>query len=165
ATSQSDGGFGKLSFSASRLQRVSNAVSFFGSISGQAASKNLDISEKMGLGGAYAVRAYPTGEAYADQGVLVNLEVRLLLPTPSAGMPGRVHLVGFVDAGSVTINKNPWTGGNNHRTLSGAGVGLTWADYNNFSVSAYYAQKLGNEAAVSAPDSRGRFWLQLVKYF
>lgn len=165
ATSQSDGSFGKLSFSASRLQRVSNAVSVFGAISGQAASKNLDISEKMGLGGAYAVRAYPTGEAYADQGVLVNLEVRWLLPALSASMPGQVHLVGFVDAGSVTINKRPWTGGSNHRSLSGAGVGLTWADYNNFSVSAYYAQKLGNEAAISAPDSRGRFWLQLVKYF
>ena len=65
----------------------------------------------------------------------------------------------------MTRDKNPWAAGENHRTLSGAGVGLTWADYNNFVVNAYWAQKLGNEAATSAPDKNGRFWIQLVKYF
>ena len=44
-----------------------------------------------------------------------------------------MHLIGFVDTGTVNLNKNPWAAGDNHRTLSGAGVGLTWADYNNFS--------------------------------
>ena len=119
----------------------------------------------MGLGGPYAVRAYPVGEAYADQGYVVNLEARLLLPKFSERMPGQMHLVGFVDAGRVTINKNPWTTGDNNRTLSGAGVGLTWEDYNNFAVRTYWARKLGNEAATSAPDKDGRFWIQLVKYF
>ncbi len=32
-------------------------------------------------------------------------------------------------------------------------------------VRAYYAFKLGDEAATSAPDASGRFWLQAVKYF
>ena len=65
----------------------------------------------------------------------------------------------------MTINKNPWSTGDNRRTLSGAGVGLTWSDTNNFLVRAYYARKLGNDLATSAPDKSGRFWIQAVKYF
>jgi len=119
----------------------------------------------MGLGGPYAVRAYPVGEAYADEGYVVNLEARLRLPKFSERLPGQFHLIGFVDTGRVKINESPWTSGENHRTLSAAGLGVTWVDYNNFSLSAYWAHKLGNAAATSAPDKNGRLWLQAVKYF
>lgn len=165
ATARANGHYQKLALHVARLQRVTDRVSLYGAINGQLASKNLDISEKMGLGGPYAVRAYPVGEAYGDQGYVVNIEARLLLPKFYERMPGHMHLVGFVDTGRVTINKNPWTTGDNNRTLSGAGVGLTWEDYNNFAVRTYWARKLGNEAATSAPDKDGRFWIQLVKYF
>ncbi len=165
ATARANGHYNKLAFTANRLQTVLEKVSLYGAISGQLASKNLDISEKMGLGGLYGVRAYPVGEAYADEGYLATLEARLLLPNFSAQMPGRMHLIGFVDTGSVTTNKEPWTSADNHRTLSGYGVGLTWADYNNFVINTYYARKLGNERATSAPDKNGRFWIQMVKYF
>ena len=71
----------------------------------------------------------------------------------------------IADTGTVTINKDPWFVGDNRRTLSGAGVGLTWTDPGNFAIRTYYAQKLGNEVATSAPDKSGRFWIQAVKYF
>ena len=164
-TARTNGHYGKLAFNALRLQRLSDSWSLYGSIKGQIATKNLDISEKMELGGMYAVRAYPEGEAYADEGVVMDLEARWLVPGFSNHMPGELHLVGFVDAGAVTLNTNPWDNGTNHRTLSGAGVGATWEDYNNFSVRAYYAWKNGNEIALSAPDKSGRFWIQAVKYF
>ena len=162
---RANGSYQKLGFSAARLQRVTDSVSLYASVYGQLASKNLDISEKMELGGMYAVRAYPEGEAFADEGVLLTLEARMDVPKFSERMPGQMQLIGFVDAGSVTINKNPWMAGTNSRTLSGAGVGLNWAEANNFSVRAYYAFKLGNDVATSAPDKSGRFWIQLVKYF
>jgi hemolysin activation/secretion protein len=165
ATAQSNGHYQKLVYHAARLQRVTDKVSLYGAINGQFASKNLDVSEKMGLGGPYAVRAYPVGEAYADEGYVVNLEARLLLPKFSQNIPGQMHLVGFVDSGSVTHDKNPWANAQNSRTLSGAGVGLTWSDYNNFVVNMYWAQKLGNSVATAAPDKNGRFWFQVVKYF
>ncbi|HXC41725.1 MAG TPA: ShlB/FhaC/HecB family hemolysin secretion/activation protein [Burkholderiales bacterium] len=165
ATAQTNGHFGKLQFNASRLQSLTERISLYGAINGQIASKNLDISEKMELGGMYAVRAYPEGEAFADEGYVATVEARLLLPKFSERVPGQVHLIGFVDTGSVTINKNPWAPGQNHRTLSGAGIGLTWSDYNNFVVNVYYAHKLGNAAAISAPDKAGRFWIQAIKYF
>jgi hemolysin activation/secretion protein len=85
-TAQSNGHFNKLAFSAARLQKVTDSISLSAAITGQLASKNLDVSEKMELGGMYGVRAY-------------------------------------------------------------------------------YAFKVGDEAATSAPDSSGRFWIQVVKYF
>ena len=112
-----------------------------------------------------AIRAYPEGEAYADQGYVLTLEARMQLPKFSEQMRGQMQLVGFVDTGSVTINKNPWVAGPNTRRLNGAGVGITWAENNNFFIRAYYARKLGSGAAISAPDKSGRFWIQAVKYF
>ena len=45
------------------------------------------------------------------------------------------------------------------------GFGVTWADYNNFAIRAYYAHKLGNAPTLSEPDASGRFWIQAIKYF
>jgi len=168
-TARSNGSYNKLGFQAMRLQNLAGPFSLYGSIRGQFASKNLDISEKMELGGMYAVRAYPEGEAFADEGYVATLEGRMLLPKFSERMPGQMHLIGFVDYGSVTLNHTTWLAGqNNSRTLSGAGIGLTWEDYNNFSVKAYWAHKLDGERATSVPpsvDTASRFWIQLVKYF
>jgi hemolysin activation/secretion protein len=164
-TAQSNGHFNKLAFSLARLQHVTDNVSLYGAINGQYAWNNLDVSEKMELGGMYGVRAYPEGETYADQGYVINLEARWQLPKLSASLPGQVQLIGFIDTGRATINKNPWSAEPNKRTLSGAGVGVNWYETNNFMVRAYYAVKVGDEAATSAPDKSGRFWIQAVKYF
>jgi len=165
ATARTNGHFDKISFHLARLQNVSERFSLYGSVRGQFASKNLDISEKMGLGGMYGVRAYPVGEAYSDEGYIATLEGRYRLPRFSDRQLGQVHLIGFADTGSVNIYKNPWTNLDNHRTLSGAGVGATWSEYNNFVVNMYYAWKVGNETARSAPDKDGRFWIQAIKFF
>ena len=167
ASAQSNGNYNKLGFSAMRLQSMTESISLYAAINGQFASKNLDVSEKMELGGMNAVRAYPEGEAYADQGYVLNLEIRKQLPRFSQRMTGQLQLIGFVDSGNVTLNKNPWplAGEPNSRTLRGTGIGLNWADSNDFEMKAYYAHKLGNAVATSAPDSSGRFWIQFVKYF
>lgn len=165
ATARTNGHYDKLAGQISRLQYITDRLSLYGALSGQIASKNLDSSEQMSLGGMYGVRAYPQGEAFGDEGYLATLEARLLLPQFSEQQVGQVHLIGFVDAGSVTVNKDPWDGSDNSRTLSGAGVGVNWIDNNNFSMKAYYAHKLGSEDATAAPDSDGRLWVQLVKYF
>ena len=164
-TARTNGHFDKLSLNVMRVQQLTDVFSLYGSVSAQVASGNLDSSEKMSLGGMNGVRAYPQGEAFADEGYLATLEARLLLAGLSKQVPGQVQLLGFVDAGSVTTHKNPWDDTDNSRNLSGAGVGVNWVDYNNFSVKSYYAHKLGNEVATSAPDSDGQFWVQLVKYF
>ncbi|MGZ3253903.1 MAG: ShlB/FhaC/HecB family hemolysin secretion/activation protein, partial [Burkholderiaceae bacterium] len=126
ATVRSNGHYDKLGFNAMRLQSVTENTSLYAAIQGQLASKNLDTSEKMELGGANAVRAYPTGEVNADQGYVLNLEARTILPRLSETVPGQMLLIGFVDTGTVTLNKNAWVAGQNRKTLSGAGIGLNW---------------------------------------
>ena len=164
---QTNGNYGKLAYSVARLQNVTDTLSLYAGINGQVASKNLDVSEKMGLGGPYAVRAYPVGEANADEGYVVNLEARLRLPKFSESLPGQFHLIGFVDTGRVKLNENPWPAAAvpNHRSLSAAGLGVTWVEFGNFELSAYWAHKLGSAAATAAPDESSRVWLRGVKYF
>jgi hemolysin activation/secretion protein len=164
APSQSSGHFDKFTFSALRLQGLTDSVSLFAGINGQFASRNLDVSEKMALGGMYGVRAYPEGETYADRGYVLTLETRLRLPRFSAEQRGQLQLIGFFDTASATLNKNPWLAGDNRRTLSGAGVGVSWSKTNDFMLRAFYARKVGNEPALSAPDRSGRLWVQAVKF-
>ncbi len=104
-TARADGRYSKLQFSAARLQSLKGPLSLYGAVRGQVASTNLDTSEKMELGGAYAVRAYPEGEAYGDEGYVATVEARLQL-TPNAAR-ARAQLVGFVDAGAVRTAKSP----------------------------------------------------------
>ena len=164
-SARTQGHYSKLWFNVSRAQRLSDRWSLNGSLTGQLASKNLDPSEKFVLGGMDGVRAYPQGEGFGDEGYLASLEARVLLGKMYDRMPGQLHLLGFVDGGRVTINKDTWYAGPNKRNLSAAGVGLTWEDPGNFAMRAYYARKLGSEVAMSSPDKSGRFWIQAIKYF
>jgi hemolysin activation/secretion protein len=164
AGARSNGQYGKLTYSLSRTQTVAGPFSLYAGVMGQVASKNLDISEKMELGGAYAVRAYPEAQIYGDEGYVATLEARLLLPPPTP-LPGRVQLFGFVDTGSADANKSPWFAGPNRETVSGAGVGLLWADNNNFLAKVTWAHTLGDANGVPGPFASSRVWVQLVKFF
>lgn len=164
ATAKTDGSYRKAWFELAREQRLTDAVSLLAQVSGQLASGNLDQSEKMVLGGMDGIRAYPQGEAFGDEGYLARVEASWWLANLSAHVPGQIRLLGFVDHGHVTIDKRPWYSGDNSRNLASAGVGMSWGDPNNFLVRSYYAVKLGDEPAMSAPDRNGRFWIQAIKY-
>ncbi len=166
ATARADGGYGKFQFGFSRLQTVTGPLSVFGAIRGQVAFDNLDISEKMELGGAYAVRAYPEGEAYGDQGYVATVEARLQLDGIFGPRgPGGLQLFGFIDVGEVDFAKDPWFPGSNHARRSAYGGGLGWAAPYGFYLKGTYARKLGSADATSAPDRSGRFWFQIAKSF
>ena len=165
ATARSQGGFNKLQYAVSRLQTVSGPLSIYGSLRGQVATDNLDASEKMELGGAYAVRAYPEGEAYGDEGYVATLEARLALDQWTPSLPGRFQLIGFVDTGEVDFAHDPWFPGPNHARRSGAGVGLNWSGPDDLFIRVSYARRLNDQIATSGPDERGRAWFQIVKLF
>lgn len=164
-SSRRNGSYGKLHMSVAHLQQLAGPLSIFAAIRGQIASKNLDSSEQMALGGAYGVRAYPEGEAYGDEGFVASLEVRYGLPDVSNALPGRLQLIGFVDIGEVTLANDPWYPGPNHARRKGYGGGMLWSSPGDFVITATYARKLGNQPATSAPDRPGRIWLQFVKLF
>jgi hemolysin activation/secretion protein len=64
----------KLTFS--RLQFMDGKYSLFMTASKQWANKNLDASEKLYLGGASGVRAFPNSEAGGSTGVTATVELR-----------------------------------------------------------------------------------------
>ncbi|MBF0461235.1 MAG: ShlB/FhaC/HecB family hemolysin secretion/activation protein [Magnetococcales bacterium] len=165
STAHSNGGYQKLGLKVTRLQKVTETLSLYGSLIGQIASKNLSLSEKMELGGMYGVRAYPEGEGDGDEGYIANLEARLLLPKWIEAMPGQQYVIGFVDTGTIRANKHPWNNTPNSRTLSGGGMGLNWMANNNLTLNAYYAHKLGNAVVTSGPDAAGQYWIQVVHFF
>ena len=162
-TAHADGSYAKLQASVAREQNVAGPLSFYAAARGQLASNNLDSSEKIELGGPYAVRAYPEGEAYGDEGYVATAEARLLLP-PSA-LPGRLQLIGFVDVGAIRFAKKPWFTGPNVAHRSGVGTGLNWTAPNNFLAQVYYAHKLGDRPSTLYDDGDGRFWFRVAKLF
>lgn len=164
-TSRSQGGYAVLRGSADRLQNIGGPFQLYAWLRGQVASKNLDIDEKMELGGAYAVRAYPEGEAYGDEGYVATLEARMWLPKFWARMPGRLQLAVFEDVGFVRFSVSPWAPGPDSATRSGVGAGLTWAQDRNFLLRVSYAHRVGTPPATSFPESGGEFRFEAVKFF
>ena len=166
ATAKTAGHFGKWNLELTRLQHMSERVSLYLTYNRQWASKNLDASEKMSLGGPNGVRAYPVGEASGDDGWRWSSELRWNLPTRE-GDENVWQLIAFLDGGHVNLYHNGLLGyrGPAGRSLYGAGVGVNWSNQDNWVLRAYYAWKLGKEAAVSDTDRSGRFWFQLYKFF
>jgi len=164
-TARSEGRFSKLQMSLARLQTVSGPVSLYGAVRGQFAFDNLDSTEKMELGGAYAVRAYPEGEAYGDQGYVATLEARLTLSQWMETLPGQIQLIGFVDVGEIKFADSPWFAGSNNASRSGFGAGVNWTGPGDLALKLSYARKLGDAATTSGPDKDGRVWFQIAKPF
>jgi hemolysin activation/secretion protein len=155
--SKTAGGFNKLSLNYRRQQQLNPKYSLNIQFSGQLSDGNLDSSEKLYLGGADGVRAYPQGEAASDQGGLLTVELKRSIPKWSNGQ-NPIYLAAFSDLGFGQIATD------NHRTLSDVGLGLGWMR-RNFNLRLDYAAKLGGGDAESGPDRSGRIWLQCVKYF
>lgn len=151
ATARTDGAFDRFNLDAARLQALPADFTFFARFSGQWARDNLDSSESFGLGGPSGVRAYPTGEGYGDEGWLTQLELRYAI---SALAP-----YAFYDTGSVRIDHDPWTAGNNKRNVSGAGFGVR-TSYLGWSADASVAWRTHGGAPQSdSRDRDPRFWL------
>jgi len=162
----SNGGYHKIAWQLNRSQNITEDFSLFANFQGQVASKNLDSSEQISLGGANAIRAYPVGEGSADEGWMFNGEARYHLPSiPS--VPGYMQLVGFIDTGFSRINANPLAGDlHNSRHLTGYGVGLNLLEAEGFNVHTSVAWHAPHKYPTS--DSNARLpmvYFQLSKSF
>ena len=138
----------KLNISLGRLQKLSQSFSLNASATAQASNVNLDSSEKLYLGGATSVRAYPTGEAGGSMGHTLSLELRQRFDN---GFTWAV----FYDHGRVQANVD-----NNLSTaaspsawyLQGAGLSLGWQSPKGIDIKASVAQRMGDNPA---PQSNG----------
>ena len=165
---KTNGSFNKKNIQISRIQQINDKINLNFLIDAQLASKNLDTSEKMSLGGPSGIRAYPSGEASGDEGYRYNIDLKYSL--------GNFPLIGdmtssiFYDYGKIKQYKNkdavssPIT--NNEYSLSGYGLGLDTINSSNFSLKFIAAHTNGSNPGASAQgnDSDGkkntmRYWL------
>lgn len=162
ATARTSGNFGKWTINLQRAQPLTPSFSLYLSYLGQFADGNLDSAEKLSLGGAYAVRAYPQGEAPGDEIHLFTLEARWRAPIR---LHGEWTFSGFVDHGEAKINHSPWDAGDNRRELTGAGVGLNVELPAGFSIRGNLAWRVGNERPQGDRDRAPRAWMYAAKHF
>ncbi|MBQ0944183.1 ShlB/FhaC/HecB family hemolysin secretion/activation protein [Ideonella sp. 4Y16] len=148
-TARSAGDFQKWNLDIARIQRLGGPFSLYGRFSAQAAAKNLDASEKLGLGGFLGVRAYPLGEASGDAGWLGQMELRWDL--------GAVTMFALADGGRMRTNQQPWSVDSQaRRSLAGAGLGLRWL-HQHASVEATLSQRVrGGAPTADTADRRPR---------
>ena len=172
------GGFSKTLINAGSSIRL--PYNFILGISGSAqmASKNLNTSEKFGLGGPFGVRGYPVGEASGDEGWRISTELKRNLFTSAQW--GSVGPMLFYDTGSVTRYKRPdgiiEEDQTNSYRLSGWGAGIFASKPNTYDFRLMWATKLGKNPGQRLDDedrlidndgtnSKSRLWATFTYSF
>jgi hemolysin activation/secretion protein len=145
----------------SREQTIASQLSAFFAFAVQYANKNLDSSEKIYLGGANGVRAYPTNESGGAAGRTATFELRNRFDE-------NWSLIGFYDYGKITQYQiNADVNGNaiavnspNNYELQGYGLTVDWKSINGVDLKATVAKRLGTNPAASLAtgmDSDGTY--------
>ena len=167
------GDFSKALFDVYHIHRFTEKINFkyYGSL--QYASKNLDSSEKMSLGGISGVRAYPSGEASGDEGYKLSFEVQYDLSKPNMDFDmigtlfydyGRIRQ--YKDSSNISLTTP------NEYSLSGWGVSFDLIANERVKLNLGWAQAIGDNDGKSSSgnnsDGRGgssRAWFQVVFRF
>ncbi|KAB0686464.1 ShlB/FhaC/HecB family hemolysin secretion/activation protein [Burkholderia territorii] len=115
-------------------QRLSARTRVHLSLNAQQTTRNLDGSEKMSLGGPYAVRAYDNDMFSADSGYIVSAAVHAGVPA----VPGLGVSI-FYDHAHATVQK--FSRRKLALTLAGVGAGIEYAFGKHATVSLSYAMR------------------------
>jgi hemolysin activation/secretion protein len=126
----------------------------------QYASQNQDSSERIGLGGPSAVRAYGSGEGSGDRGAVMQAEVRYAFNY-------NWQASGFYDSGVSTVQVTPAAGSTapNSRHLAGAGLGLQYSLPRAARIKAALAWRTTSDVPQLDTDRKPRLWVNGVVYF
>ena len=167
------GNYAKLTGRAFGSYGLNASGDFFvtGQISGQLASRNLDASEQLMLGGPGAVRAYRADEGSVDEGALVNLGLYRRIPV---AVGHQVQVGGFVDTAYGRVNRSPWAdwaagyvgvpGVKNTRVLAGYGLSVDWLTPVGATISLAAARPFGfSQSSWVEPGKKStQYWLSAV---
>jgi hemolysin activation/secretion protein len=149
AITRSAGRYAKWGAVYSRLQSITGRTSLYLRAAAQITSDNLDSYEKFALGGPDSVRAYPPGETLADEAVLYSVELRQGF---DLGAPRPLDAMLFYDRAHGRLSAKPWEPGvRNRETLSGVGVGISYAFTDRMLFTATLALR-GDREMTAAPD-------------
>jgi hemolysin activation/secretion protein len=167
------GVFYKLNANYNREQNLTGQTSWYLQAGAQWANRNLDSSEKLYLGGATGVRAYPSNEAGGSLGATLTTGLRHRLDQAWT-------LNAFADWGRIQVYKNNSTAdgtaaltATNTQVLKGLGLSVNWRDTQGRELSATWSRRHGSNPIANpstGPDSDGtrtlnRLWLSAALNF
>ncbi len=159
---QDAGNFHKFNLDAVHVDRLSQDWNLRFTFHGQMASRALDGSEKMSLGGPYGVRAYPSSEGSVDAGYQASAELQYNLTKGLTVGP-------FFDIGEGTTDKN----NDAHRKLMGWGIGIQYMNKKEYYhrqpqwyVRLDWARKIDAEDNISTTSNgKNQLWFRVVTLF
>lgn len=162
------GGFGKVSGTLTRMQRLNARQTLTVAATGQIASKNLDSAEKLQLSGPYAVRAFSVSEPSVDTGVVLAAEWKYKFSDIWAVSVFHDQAMGWRDEHVNVATLQP-----NRLHVRGSGVELNWEAPGAVQVRASVARRHGVNPArnpVTLADADGtrketRALLSVSKWF
>jgi outer membrane protein assembly factor BamA len=142
-----------------------------GQANAQLANRNLDASEKLGVGGPNAVRAFRADEGSVDDGAVFNLGLYKRIPVATGH---QVQFGIFSDFAIGRVNHNPWPfwessyvgipNVSNRRILSGYGLSLDWLTPIGATISASVSKAYGFSSTswVDPGKKPLQYWLSVT---
>ena len=155
--------YGKANIAVSHVKNMGLGLDWQWNMSGQTATVNLDVAEKLALGGVAGVRAYPANEAYADVGFVMSTELRKNFTSTDSPLH-QLQWIGFIDIGQAQLNKESVSSDANQVRRSGFGMGLNWVYDKTTQLKTLYAQKIASADEIST-SAQGRIWVQGYRSF
>ena len=159
AGARTDGSYGKLMLSLSRVSLLPHTLSLTTSLKAQHAfnDKNLDGSERMAVSGMGGVMAYPGGELIGDDAVWLRAELARPLPLPDK-LKARAEGSLFADYGKAAASHD--VGDPSRRDIADIGLGLNLRWQEGALLRLILAHRLGDDAPTSEPWSRNKLLVQ-----
>lgn len=168
ATADTQGKYGKFTFSVARRQALWDGGDGLVALSGQLATKNLNSAEQFSLGGLSGTRGYPVNAGSGDQGAMLSLELGHRLHED-------VRVAAFWDGGLIEQHKDRWTGwqglGSPHNSYfqQDVGTSVQWSVLKGVQVNGTLAKRVGPDdgrgidlRAANERRAELRAWMQLV---
>jgi hemolysin activation/secretion protein len=139
----------KLNYNLSRQQTLTDAHSLLLSLQGQHATQVLDSSEKLYIGGAGSVRAYPASELDGDRGQILTAEWRWRLA--SAWL-----ITAFADHGRVVSLPPTSSDQRTALNLRGHGLSVSWQAPMGISTKLTWSNRSGSHPQPYGKDKTDR---------
>lgn len=154
--------FTTVNYALSHEQMLTNSVGLHVAVNGQFSDKNLDSSQKMLLGGQYAVKGYHAGAASVDEGHLFQTEFKHYLPVFKESV--LTSSVSYDYARGRFYKKTHNLADTFKNKVELQSIGVTWSlsAVNNYALNLTLAKPIGNK--LQGADKH-RVWLSAIKTF
>lgn len=158
---QTAGGFWVGQLQIGRTQNLPVGLRLHGNLLAQVASKNLDPSQQMYLGGPQGIMSAAVGSGAGDQGILARLALSHALPIPVRY--GHLRIAALLQGGEVWQYHDFYPGAPqpNRLGMAATGIGL---QYHRRGIQCRFAwvHRIGNAGNTAGANQHSELWATLV---